>query len=173
MALNSLFNDILTFALIKTNEGMVYYWEQAHKCRDLTKKLFLLYLSVKKLQTLTFLKKVIKEVNSTILSKEEFADMFHYLNIYNEELPDYSLEKVRAIASENAIKELEFFQLLKIPRKTNRQNAIMDKLISHLDLFFEDIESGYEKLIYHSPNHRSSSGEQNTSNIRNYYRTYA
>ena len=173
MALNSLFNDILTFALIKTNEGMVYYWEQAHNCKDLTKKIFLLYLSVKKLQILTYLKKVIKEVNSNILSQEEFADMFHYLNIYNEDLSDYSLKKTYTITSENAMKELEFFQLLKIPRKTNTQNATMDELITRLNEFLENIKTGYEKLIFDSANQRDISDKQNASAKRNYCRTYA
>lgn len=174
MALNSLFNDILTFALIKTNEGMVYYWEQAHNCKDLTKKLFLLYLSVKKLQILTYLKKVIREVNSNILLQEEFVDMFNYLNIYNEDLSDYPLKKTREIASENAIKELEFFQLLKIPRKTIKQNMVMDKFITHLNEFIDTMETGYEKLISDSAHHEGNISDRQDSLVkRNYYGTYA
>ena len=173
MALNSLFDDILTFALIKTNEGMVYYWEQAHKCSDITKKLFLLYLSVKKLHILTYLKKVIKEVNSTILSQEEFADMFHYLNIYNEELSGYSLSEIYTMSTNNAMKELEFFQLLKVPRKTGTQNVIMGELITHLHEFGENIETGYEKLISDPANHKIFSNGQNKSSRRNRFGTYA
>ena len=156
MVVDSLFSDILTFALLKSARGIYYYNNQALYCKNRTNKSFLLYLAEKKRHQLAFLEKIAEKSTNENFSAYEFHNNFNYLNIYITPLFNHSLRDIYTIAYDYVKKELEFFQFLKILPKNDMHHSLLDTLIDLSKDFLFDVKMGYLKMAPNTNIHNHS-----------------
>lgn len=147
MERDSLIDDILTFAFLKASEGSYYYWKQAHKCNDISKKTFLLYLAAKKKKQMNYIQRIADEAQGCIQCKKEFKNSFDYLQIYTEQLYTHPVKEIYTISYDYAKKELEFFKFLKILKKNSLHHSVLEALVDIVKDFAFEIKLGYIKLV--------------------------